>query len=234
MGEEAVLLYAHGGLVSEDTAVQRVADYRATLLERQIYPLSFIWKTDYWSTLTNIVQDALRKRRPEGFLDNAKDFMLDRLDDALEPIARALTGKAQWDEMKQNALLATRSKQGALRHVADLIADLRAKMPDLEVHVVGHSAGSILHAPFISRLTGPKKNGGLSVPVNTCTLWAPACTIKLFQENYLPAIQSGRIERFALFTLTDKAEQDDNCANIYHKSLLYLVSNAFEEFRSPR
>ena len=32
----------------------------------------------------------------------------------------------------------------------------------------------------------------------------------------------------ALFTLTDEAEQDDECANSYHKSLLYLVSNAFE------
>ncbi len=29
--------------------------------------------------------------------------------------------------------------------------------------------------------------------------------------------------------MTDKSEQDDNCANIYHKSLLYLVANAFEE-----
>ncbi|MDB5318771.1 MAG: peptidase [Phycisphaerales bacterium] len=35
--------------------------------------------------------------------------------------------------------------------------------------------------------------------------------------------------RFALFTLTDQAEQDDTCAGIYNKSLLYLVSNAFEE-----
>jgi hypothetical protein len=59
-------------------------------------------------------------------------------------------------------------------------------------------------------------------------LWAPACTIELFKQAYLPAIQDGTIKRFALFTLTDDAEQDDNCANIYHKSLLYLVSNAFE------
>jgi hypothetical protein len=42
-------------------------------------------------------------------------------------------------------------------------------------------------------------------------------------------IKSGAIGRFSLFTLTDQAEQDDDCAGIYHKSLLYLVSNAFEE-----
>jgi hypothetical protein len=34
-----------------------------------------------------------------------------------------------------------------------------------------------------------------------------------------------------LFVLSDKAEQDDSCADVYHKSLLYLVSNALE--RTP-
>lgn len=31
-----------------------------------------------------------------------------------------------------------------------------------------------------------------------------------------------------LYTLTDAAEQDDHCAHVYNKSLLYLVSNAFD------
>ena len=47
-------------------------------------------------------------------------------------------------------------------------------------------------------------------------------------------MQSNSIDGFSIFTLTDKAEQDDNCAGIYNKSLLYLVSNAFERrFRIP-
>jgi hypothetical protein len=50
----------------------------------------------------------------------------------------------------------------------------------------------------------------------------------------MPAIAAGAIKDFGLFTLKDQIEQDDNCANIYHKSLLYLVSNAFEaRFRIP-
>src|SRR5690606_22314968 len=35
--------------------------------------------------------------------------------------------------------------------------------------------------------------------------------------------------RACLFTLTDKAEQDDSCAGVYNKSLLYLVAHAFEQ-----
>jgi hypothetical protein len=67
------------------------------------------------------------------------------------------------------------------------------------------------------------------VHVETCTLWAPAATTALFRDCYLPLIDSGGIGKLALFQLDDGTEQDDNCASIYHKSLLYLVSNAFED-----
>ncbi len=82
------------------------------MLAAGIYPLTFIWHSDYWTTVKNILNDAFQRRRPEGALDAAKDFMLDRLDDALEPLARVLSGKAAWDEMKENALAATQNSQG--------------------------------------------------------------------------------------------------------------------------
>jgi hypothetical protein len=220
-GHRHLLLYAHGGLVNERTAVQRVADYRSALLAAGVFPLSFIWHTDYWSTIKNALQDAFSRRRPEGILDAAKDFMLDRLDDALEPVARAFTGKAVWDEIKRNALAATRNADGGAKLTARLVARLRERH-EIGVHLVAHSAGSIFHAPLVTELTR------LGVPIESCTLWAPACTLQLFKEHYLPLINGKDIRRFALFTLSDKAERDDNCANIYHKSLLYLVSHAFE------
>jgi hypothetical protein len=236
--KKRLMLYAHGGLTSEDLAIQRVADYRNALLAAEVYPLSFIWKSDYWTTLKNILSDALSRRRPEGFLDSTKDFMLDRLDDALEPIARNLTGKAQWDEMKENALMATTSSTGGARFALKLIAKLMEQDPKIEIHIVGHSAGSIFHAPLVQLLTAPKKKiktgimkgkTGLGQKIKTCTMWAPACTMDIFRAAYQPSIENKAIEQFSLFTLTDKAEQDDHLANIYHKSLLYMVSNAFEE-----
>lgn len=235
-----ILLYAHGGLVDERSAVQRLADYRPAMLAAEIYPISFVWKSDFWSTLGNILEDALRRRRPEGFLDAAKDFLLDRLDDALEPLARILTGLAQWEEMKENATRASSLPQGGARIAVDALADLAKKDPTVEVHVAGHSAGSIFHAPLVQYLStkgriakGPMSGRtGRAVPIETCTLWAPACSIALFEDSYLPAIHAGGIRRCSIFTLTDEAEQDDHCGNVYHKSLLYLVSNAFE--RKPR
>lgn len=224
-----LLIYAHGGLVPEDSAIQKVADLRKPLLDSGVYPVSLVWNTDFWTTLRNILEDAVARRRPEGFLDASKDFMLDRLDDALEPVARAAGGRTQWSEMKENALLA---RTAGLSVVLDQLVALRARHPSLEIHLVGHSAGSILLGGLLGTPAG--RRGAQRLPIATCTLWAPACTIDFYREQYLPAIRSGEIARFALFTLTDKAERDDTCANIYHKSLLYLVSNAFEtRWRKP-
>ncbi|NQT14626.1 MAG: C1 family peptidase [Planctomycetes bacterium] len=234
-----VLLYAHGGLTSEKSAVQRIAEYRGALLDAEIYPLAFVWKSDFWMTLVNILRDAFARRRTEGLLDATKDFMLDRLDDALEPLARYLGGKMQWDEMKENAMMATTdTTSGGAYLLAQKLADLVSEDPSIELHVAGHSAGGIFHAPLVQLLTGngqiqsgPMEGSvGLGLKIKTCTLWAPACTVDLFKQTYRPAIEDEEaIGKFSLFTLTNPAERDDHCANIYHKSLLYLVSNAFEK-----
>lgn len=218
-----VVLYAHGGLVSQDSAVQTVANNRDPMLQAEVYPLSFVWRSDAWSTIKDILQDVMARRRDEALLDRSKDFMLNRLDDMLEPLARVFGGKALWDEMKENALRATSEAQGAARLAADLIAPLLKDGTIDELHLVGHSAGSIFHAPLARYLAGKE------ISIASLTLWAPACTIELFNDFYRPLIESGKIRRFDLYTLSDATERSDNCANIYHKSLLYLVSAAFEQ-----
>ena len=249
-----LLLYAHGGLVSETTAIQRLSDVRGPLLERGIYPLSFVWKSDFWSTLGNILRDALGQRRAEGPFDRAKDFMLDRLDDLLAPVARQLLGKAQWDEMKENALLATAAADGGARIAAQALAgELGPAIESgrIRVHVVAHSAGAVFMAPLLRLLTGSRESyydfvdlrtgsdspvpdprfsrgRGLGLEIASCALWAPACTMSVFARAYLPLVDTAAIRQFGLFTLTDDAERDDHCARIYNKSLLYLVSHAFE------
>ncbi len=111
--KKRILLYAHGGLVDEESAVQRLADYRPIMLGAEVYPVFFIWHTDLWSTLGDILQDAVKRRRPEGFMEAAKDFLLDRLDDRLERLARLLGGARIWSEMKENAGKASAEKHGA-------------------------------------------------------------------------------------------------------------------------
>jgi hypothetical protein len=234
-----IFLYAHGGLVGEAGFLQRLAEYRSAMLKENvlIYPLAFVWHTDLWSTVTNILKEAAQQRRPEGFLDDALDFMMDRLDDTLEVVVRGLKIKGLWDEMKENAWRATMKKDGGARLVADQLAKLMDKRGNVEVHIAGHSAGSIFHAPLVRYLTskgaiqgdGWERAVGLDKPVSSLTLWAPGISLSDFRSTYLPALRSKAIKRFALYTLTEDAERGDHCANIYHKSLLYMVSNALEE-----
>ena len=237
--KKRILLYAHGGLVGESTFVQRIAELRSALLKVQVYPLAFVWHTDLWSTVTNILQEALGMRRPEGTLSDAMDFMIDRLDDTLEPVIRTLSGKAQWDEMKENARLATTNRQGGARITLNYLAKLVADDPEIEVHLVGHSAGSIFLAPIVQLFTTRgnistgrmRRTPGLGHTIESCTLWAPGINLDEFKQTYLPAIKDKSLKRFTLFTLTDEAERGDQCARIYNKSLLYMVSNALEDRR---
>jgi hypothetical protein len=63
----------------------------------------------------------------------------------------------------------------------------------------------------------------------TVTFLAPAVRVDTFRQLVLP--HTGSIGNLAIFTMTDAAERDDTCLNIYGKSLLYLVSASFEKNR---
>lgn len=214
-----LMLYAHGGLHSEADAIEHIRHFREIFLAQQIYPLSIIWHSDLSRTVGNLLKGSLEPRRPEGVLGGIKDFMLDRIDDTLEPLARDIGVKTLWEEMKHNARMASTTVDGGLQQIIDLLPQ------NAQLHLVGHSAGANLHAYLADALDRKQRH------IDSCTLWAPACTVALFNANFLPLLKARKIDRFSLFTLTDKAEQDDDCAEIYHKSLLYLVSNALE--RTP-
>ncbi len=235
--KKRLLLYAGGGLGSLDATIQRAADYRASLMGHGVYPVVFVWRTGFWDRISAVLRRALAERQHDSTVSAQSDFMLDRLDDGLEPAARQEGGKVQWDDIKRTAQQATALADGGVRLTLDRVARLVKRDPTVEVHLVGHSAGAILLAPAVQLLTsrgkitsGPMKGRkGLGVTVRSCTLWAPACTTDLFHEAYFDAIEDRRIREFLMITLTEDAEAGDNVASIYRKSLLHLVSSALEE-----
>jgi len=221
-GTPRLMLYAHGGLNDETASASRVASLLPYFLDNQIYPLHFMWETGVGETISGVIQDAFRRGRMQGWVDEMRDRFLDLLDEAIELGARPL-GKPMWSQMKQNAEAASTTRDGGARYVATKLADFAKKNP-LELHLIGHSAGSIFHGHLILVLVK------LGVRIKTLTLFAPACTMSLFEDNILKHLGNG-IERLTVFNLSDQAEQDDSVARVYHKSLLYLVSEAFETKR---
>src|SRR6185503_3954358 len=95
--------------------------------------------------------------------------------------------------------------------------------PDqVELHAVGHSAGAIFHAHFVPTAVA------LQVPAfRTVQFLAPAMRVDEFHQR-LASLMGNGIAALNIFTMAKDWEKADNCAQLYHKSLLYLIYYALE------
>ena len=109
--------------------------------------------------------------------------------------------------------------------------EYRQQHPDVEIHLVGHSAGSIFLRGIIDQLAAAR------LPVASLTYLAAAIRTDEWLDAVLPRLRDGEISRFTSFGMSPTRELDDVCGAggvaIYRKSLLYLVSRAFERPTDP-
>jgi hypothetical protein len=220
-----IAIYAHGGLTSEDTAGETAAKWIPALYEQRIFPIFLMWETDLWSTLKGRLEDVLagQTRLTGGLFDGAKSWWNERLEKLL-----ATPGTAIWREMKQNAdaISNTADSGGMKLYTACQRSPYFSDLSKVRLHLVGHSAGAILHSHVVDRL------GGQGWTFESVNFMAPAVRVDLFNTTVVPAIKSGRVKRFNQFHLSDDMEQKDpTCKPIlgYRRSLLYLVSQSLEQ-----
>jgi hypothetical protein len=231
-------LYAHGGLNSELDSIQRIRVMAPYFLANGIYPLFFTWKTGPGETLIDMVEDLAHRvidgDRSTGWLDRLREAAAEAKDRAIEAVGRQFA-RGIWSEMRENA------EGGATPdHVLDLAARLLRELRDtlakggktLEIHLIGHSAGSILLGHLLGRLGGANV-----VQAASCELYAAACSSGFAVQHYGAAHQAGVLSMKALrlHVLTDANERSDGLPtaerDIYGKSLLYLVSRALDDVR---
>ena len=217
-----VMFYAHGGLVSEHDGLRPVLARRRFWELNGVYPVYFVWETGLRETLSDIIRAAVPARAERGALTDV----------AIEQAARP-GGKVVWSRMKSSAERAAAADGGAAL-VAKLAGQLWKDFEGaLEFHALGHSAGAIFHAFFLPVLVAQRPAGVPSVDVRTLHLLAPAITTELFKTRLRPLVGAGQpITRLTTYTMTDQFEQDDDTVAPYGKSLLYLVSHAFEDKES--
>jgi hypothetical protein len=246
--ERHVLLYAHGGLNAEDQGLRSAQRNVNWWLNNRIYPLFFAWQSGLAETFMDELADSVRVRLPFGL---GFDVM-EAVDRSVELLARN-SFTWIWNEMKENARAASRqiaNQDDATWPPTPVAQKAMEKMPGASltvlrlaeyvrqhqnervlVHLVGHSAGAIFHAAMLQRLVEAQ------VPVASLALLAPALRVDDFEREVLPQVgPDGGVRHLAVFNLSDRRELDDTCAargvDIYHKSLLYLVSRALER-RAP-
>ena len=215
-----LVLYAHGGLNSESSALERVQAMGRYFLGNGCYPLFLVWKSGLLESITDIIRDRRARKAPDGLAAGWLDEQLS--DPLLEKLVGRPLARPLWTEMKENAELASHGGRGG-----DLLAEAinqlaQAWGDDFELHLIGHSAGSIMLGRLLERL----KQKDLADHVRSVHLYAPACTVGFANRYYAP--HEDIMQRLYLHLLSDRRERDDNVGQIYRKSLLYFVSNALE------
>ena len=214
-----VMFYAHGGLVGEGDGLWAAHLAAPWWRQNNVYPLYFVWETGLMPQLRQVLFGSGPAAAPRGILAEAWD-------NSVEAAARALRLPMDiWTNMKRSAAAAVHEGGGALR-VAQLLKQFCDLHPDaVELHAVGHSAGSIFHSHFLPTALD------LGVPAfRTVSLLAPAIRVDAFHERLAPRLGQG-IDRMTIYTMSRDWERDDSCMGIYRKSLLYLIRNALEPER---
>jgi hypothetical protein len=218
-----VAVYAHGGLTSEGDAAKTAAQWIPALYEQQIFPIFFMWETDMWSTIKNQLTDFTSgEPRPTG---GVGEWFRARWDERLEH-SLAAPGGLIWDQMKKNARAIADNPQSGANQLFALARKVEGFNPEqVRLHLIGHSAGSIVHS------FGAKRLCDAGWKLGTVAFMAPAVRLDVFQQTLLPAIKAGQVQRYVQFHLDDAVEQKDpTCRPFlgYGRSLLYLVSQSFE------
>ena len=240
-GPSRLLLYAHGGLNAEEESVKRIQVMAPYFQANGVYPIFLTWRTGVLESLQGIFEDIQRGVEPTGAFRDVwrvvRDAVGEARDRAVEVACQTAGVKAIWAQMKQNARAAhtirqpiagadgkVAQKDPTLVLMADALERLKTRLPRLEVHLVGHSAGSILFGHLFDALRER------AVTVDSCTLYAPACTVQFALDHFEPAMSGGLLRKqdFHVELLSDERELGDTVGP-YGKSLLYLVSRALED-----
>ena len=237
-----VVIYGHGGLNSEKDSINRIRIMAPYFKANGVYPLFVTWKTGFMESISNQIHEKVHDifssagippsgSRAMGLLDKLKES----IDRAIENTAKEVVVKGVWSEMKENAKYASdRAVPGYAQHgstvrpggmviLAKQLEKLNKKYK-CELHLVGHSAGSILFGYWMDELVKRE------LKVASLTLYAPACTLEFAIKHYIKAHKHKvfKKDKTHMHVMTDEREKADNVA-IYKKSLLYLVSRALED-----
>ena len=223
-GGRRVAIFTHGGLNNLSAGLDRAKVLGPWFEKNGIYPIFVVWQSGYFDSIKNIVGDLIgslkertRDRKTFSLIEAVSDARDRLIETAAIPSTRPI-----WTQMKQNAVAAS-SGDGGMVALAKWLAKLAADYNDLEIHLVGHSAGAIVLGAFLN----PLRTAQLAA--STVSLYAPACTVEFAYSHYLTGAANKVIDpkRVVVDILSNANERNDSVGP-YGKSLLYLVSRALE------
>ncbi len=223
-GYQHLMIYAHGGLNGLNDEAHRIAGMRPVFKRYGIYNLHMMWGTDFLGEVFQKAGSTLESRMG-GIASDISDAVF-------EQTARTLGGARVWRHIKEdaaNAFTAQAPFGGGIEGMLPVLSKLATAPNPPRIHIVAHSAGSILVGYLLDWLA---RSALKTLRIDSIHLMAAACQVALLKEAYKAAAHNGT--PIHLYNLPDKIEKEDIVGFSalpllrYNKSLLYLVSNAFE------
>jgi hypothetical protein len=230
-GFDHLVIYAHGGLNSLVDEAKRIKVWTrdADIFGRnKIYNFHLMWGSDF---IDEVFDDVAKSA--SGRVGGFWDFLFEA------GLGKAI-GERAWRNMKSDAHAAFSESQpgydGGFVGLRPLLTGLDKALRRPKLHLVGHSAGSIVLGHLLSAL---QRFGLSKIELGSVHLMAPACTVDFFKTHYGPYLTGDGArklhDKVYLYNLSgdlelaDTVSSDLPLAPYYSHSLLYLVSRAYEE-----
>ena len=231
-GYDHLIIYSHGGLNSQPDEAKRIATWQQNNIfgRNNLYMFHLMWGSGFVDEAFGELSKSPAAGRVGG---RFSDWIFEA------GLGKEL-GSYAWRNMKQDARMAfsgTPEYDGGFRGLLPLLAGLdKATAQRPKLHFVGHSAGAIVLGNLLSSLKRFKLN---SIQLGSIHLMAPACTVDFFKQHYEPYLKDkGALklqDKIFVYNLPDQLELKDTISTnfpllpSYSRSLLYLVSRAYEE-----
>jgi hypothetical protein len=231
-GYDHLVIYAHGGLNSLADDARRIATWKRTEIfaRNRLYNFHLMWGSGFFDEVFGEISKSAAAGRVGGLFDSLFDAGLGKK-----------AGSYAWSNMKQDAQVAfdgSTDFDGGFKSLQPLIGGLNQARRRPKLHLIGHSAGSIVLGHLLSAL-GRFPNAELDL--GSIHLMAPACTVAFFRQHFGPYLSGAGAkaltDKIYLYNLSDELEVNDTVGPdgplsfllpSYSHSLLYLVSRAYE------
>lgn len=236
-GYDHLIIYGHGGLNPLAAEAQRIATWKRNdiFARNKLYNFHLMWGSGFVDEVFGKLSESPAAGRVGG---RVSDWLFEA------GLGRE-AGAYAWRNMKQDARAAFEGHSqydghseydGGFKGLLPLLSGLDSTAQRPKLHLVGHSAGAIVLGYLLSALNRFELS---KLELSSIHLMAPACTVDFFKQHYEPYLKDKGalklLDKIYLYNLTDKLEQEDTVAASqlslpsYSRSLLYLVSRAYEE-----
>ena len=228
-GYDHLVIYLHGGLVAPVDEAKRIAIWQQNDIfgRNNLYAFHLMWGSGFIDEVFGELSKSPAAGRAGGMFS----------DWIFEAGLGKEVGSYAWRNMKQDARMAftdIAGYNGGFRGLSPLFSGLdKATAHRPKLHLVAHSAGSIVLGYLLSSLKRFKLN---NIELGGIHLMAPACSVEFFHEHYGPYLKGQGAKKLQdkiyLYNLSGDLELKDKVsANFpllpsYSRSLLYLVSRA--------